>query len=291
MYILHSSKKKICWFDPVPKKKLVASFGSYGIHLHPKMASTSKKLVTKYYAVLKGRQTGIFTSWAECQQSVTSFKGALFQSFFTEEAASRYLSSTSHFLKVKPVVEISPVIPMFDINKPPRKGKRKESPSSFELTPPQAKKLKQVENFQFLYEEAVKRKDIIVFTDGSCMSQSAGIGVYFGRNDSRNLSEKLPGTKQTNIRAELYAIVRALQSVPADANLTIFTDSQFSLDGISGKNVINTNHDLFKDIDLLLKQRQPGSYHLLWIPAHSKVEGNEMADILAKAGTTKTAKM
>jgi ribonuclease HI len=55
----------------------------------------------------------------------------------------------------------------------------------------------------------VTSKDtIIAYTDGACSrngqkGSAAGIGVYFGPNDPRNLSEPLTGTKQTNQRAEL----------------------------------------------------------------------------------------
>ena len=45
----------------------------------------------KYYAVKKGRSTGIYTTWEECQQQIHGYSGAVFKSFTTEEAASLYL--------------------------------------------------------------------------------------------------------------------------------------------------------------------------------------------------------
>jgi ribonuclease HI len=45
----------------------------------------------KVYAVRKGRQTGIFASWAECQQQVTGFSGAEYKSFTAREQAERFL--------------------------------------------------------------------------------------------------------------------------------------------------------------------------------------------------------
>lgn len=49
---------------------------------------------------------------------------------------------------------------------------------------------------------------IIVYTDGACegngqSGSEAGVGVYFGNNDPRNVSEPLAGDRQTNQRAEL----------------------------------------------------------------------------------------
>lgn len=45
----------------------------------------------KYYAVLKGRETGIFTTWSECEKRVKGFSGATFKSFPTKSEAQRYL--------------------------------------------------------------------------------------------------------------------------------------------------------------------------------------------------------
>ncbi len=44
----------------------------------------------KYYAVQKGRTTGVFFSWAECQKQVTGFPGAVFKSFLTIEEAEAF---------------------------------------------------------------------------------------------------------------------------------------------------------------------------------------------------------
>ena len=49
----------------------------------------------KYYAVRKGRQEGIFTSWPECQKQVSGFKGAEFKSFKTKSEAQTYLNQTN----------------------------------------------------------------------------------------------------------------------------------------------------------------------------------------------------
>jgi ribonuclease HI len=45
----------------------------------------------KYYTVLKGRKTGIFTSWEECEEQVKGFSGALYKSFKTREEAEATL--------------------------------------------------------------------------------------------------------------------------------------------------------------------------------------------------------
>ena len=45
----------------------------------------------KYYAVMKGRQTGVFTSWSRCEAQVKGFSGAIYKSFSTKAEAEAAL--------------------------------------------------------------------------------------------------------------------------------------------------------------------------------------------------------
>lgn len=45
----------------------------------------------KYYAVKKGKTTGIFTTWDECKESVDKFSGAEYKSFASIDEAKNYL--------------------------------------------------------------------------------------------------------------------------------------------------------------------------------------------------------
>ena len=60
----------------------------------------------------------------------------------------------------------------------------------------------------------------------------AGIGVYFGKGDIRNVSRRIEG-KQTNNRAELLAIIKALEILEKEAEkgtrINIYTDSKYSI--------------------------------------------------------------
>ena len=48
----------------------------------------------KYYVVWKGRKTGVFTSWAECEKQVKGYVGAQFKAFESEaEADAAYLAN------------------------------------------------------------------------------------------------------------------------------------------------------------------------------------------------------
>ncbi|CAG8818261.1 11695_t:CDS:2, partial [Racocetra persica] len=76
-------------------------------------------------------------------------------------------------------------------------------------------------------------KDVLnVWTDGYCKRNGlsyaiGGIGVFFRDNDIRNLSERLPGERQTNNRAEIYTVIRALEICDKKENLIINTDSNY----------------------------------------------------------------
>ncbi|KAI8598934.1 ribonuclease H-like domain-containing protein [Dissophora ornata] len=76
---------------------------------------------------------------------------------------------------------------------------------------------------------------IVIYTDGSSLSNGkvgsqAGVGVFFGVNDPRNVSERLDGELQTNQRAELMAVYRALEVCGSDtAPIEIRTDSMYTV--------------------------------------------------------------
>lgn len=55
----------------------------------------------KFYAVKKGRQTGLFYTWDECKSMVHGFPGAVYKSFETEQEAADYLKG----------IPASPVLP------------------------------------------------------------------------------------------------------------------------------------------------------------------------------------
>ena len=50
--------------------------------------------MSKFYAVKQGRQTGIFSSWKECEAQVKGFKGAIYKSFASKEEALTFLDES-----------------------------------------------------------------------------------------------------------------------------------------------------------------------------------------------------
>jgi ribonuclease HI len=93
--------------------------------------------------------------------------------------------------------------------------------------------------------------DYYVYTDGACSNNGkenavAGIVIFFGTDDPRNLSQKIEG-KQTNNAAELTAIIKAYSIIDADVRagkkIVIMTDSEYAIKCIStyGEKCYNQN--------------------------------------------------
>ncbi|PWW76737.1 ribonuclease H-like protein, partial [Tuber magnatum] len=85
---------------------------------------------------------------------------------------------------------------------------------------------------------AKKSSILRIYTDGSALhngkpSAIAGVGVWFGDKDSRNISEPLPGPRQTNARAELTAILRAINVAPMHREVAIYTDSEYAINCVT----------------------------------------------------------
>lgn len=80
-------------------------------------------------------------------------------------------------------------------------------------------------------------KPIVVFTDGACSNNGkdgakAGIGIYFGKKDPRNVSKRIGG-KQTNNTAELTAIICVAtileEEIENGVEVQIYSDSQYAI--------------------------------------------------------------
>ncbi|WP_461611932.1 ribonuclease H1 domain-containing protein [Cytobacillus kochii] len=52
--------------------------------------------MSKFYAVRKGKKTGVFETWKECEEQVKGFSGAQYKSFTDYESAEEYLNNSSH---------------------------------------------------------------------------------------------------------------------------------------------------------------------------------------------------
>lgn len=120
----------------------------------------------------------------------------------------------------------------------------------------------------------------------------------------RNVSESLPGARQTNQRAELTAILRALDIVPRNRDVTIITDSRYAIDCVTvwyinwRKNGWKTsagkpveNKDIVESVLAKIEERNDLKVQTLfeWIKGHANHPGNVEADKLAVNGARRGA--
>jgi ribonuclease HI len=164
-----------------------------------------------FYAVAKGKKSGIYNTWSECQLQVTGVSGCIFKKFENEKEAENFIKQNIE----KNNIEISTNIKAEAIN-------------------PSGKNA-----FDIMMSKNISSIDYYVYTDGACLNNGqsnarAGIGIYFGENDSRNVSLQLPSTqKQTNNVAELEAILQTYPLIENDVNegkvICIVSDSEYAI--------------------------------------------------------------
>lgn len=68
--------------------------------------------MAKFYAVKKGKKTGIFSTWDECKEQVTGFKGAVYKSFKTLSEAEAFLERNEE--KIENIEEVAGVYAYID---------------------------------------------------------------------------------------------------------------------------------------------------------------------------------
>ena len=190
-----------------------------------------------YYAVAKGRSTGIFNSWSECQRQVDGFKHNSFKGFCTMEGAIDFMRKAGIAMDDIDVVEeegdillkkpLSAVMPNYvgDVAASNKNGAEK-SATSCDVND----------------NEGMKNAKIgTVSIDGSCKGNGtghavSGFGIYWGPNHPYNTSERISKTEnQSNQVAELTAAVRAVEQIREKGfkEMIVQTDSMYVCNGIT----------------------------------------------------------
>lgn len=175
---------------------------------------------SKHYAVRRGRRTGVFDTWCvcaprapltgrdECRAQVEGFARSEYKAFPTYAEAAAFVRGEA----------VGPY---------GASGARAAPPVQRQATLPAT------------VAGAADPDALHVYTDGSSQSNgrlgaSAGYGVFWAdaKYHAHNIARRLPGEMQTNNRAELRAIIAAVESCPEpERPLVIHTDSQYAISG------------------------------------------------------------
>ena len=223
-----------------------------------------------FYSVHKGKNTGIYTNWKDCEKNVKGFPNAIFKKFKNEDEAKYFclngveINKDNVLIQEKNNFDIPPGINVFT------DGSRILKENKF----------------------------------------YAGYGIYFGENDNRNRGEPYTDGDITNNRAELFAILESLNILKKEIEekqiINIFTDSEYSLKSVTEwykkwekenwkdkEGNIRKNIDYIIPISSLLENNK--NINIKHIYSHTGKKdfmsiGNEKADHLAVNGAKKNIK-
>ncbi|PHH73885.1 hypothetical protein CDD83_4655 [Cordyceps sp. RAO-2017] len=241
----------------------------------------------KFYAVAVGSPTGIYTDWNDAAAAIKGVKGPKYKRFATRDEAVAYIKQYGNREAIEALGEIFEE-PLFELS-PPEKSSKKKSKAAAAASP----------------QSSSSSDDVLkIYTDGSSLANGkagsrAGVGVFFGDGDARNVSERLPGEPQTNQRAELMAMLRALEIAPPEQTVQIVSDSQYSINCVTqwavgwqmkdwmtatGEKV--KNQDIIRAVlDKMDERTKAGAdTYFHWVKGHASDRGNVAADRLAVRG-------
>lgn len=134
-----------------------------------------------------------------------------------------------------------------------------------------------------------------IFTDGAC-SGNPGIGGWGAILRYKETEKELSGgeLETTNNRMELMAVIMALSALKTSCNISLYTDSQYVMKGItewldnwkkngwrtSNKKQAVKNVDLWQQLDELVQKHE---IRWIWVKGHNGHAENERCDALARA--------
>lgn len=135
---------------------------------------------------------------------------------------------------------------------------------------------------KFIKDKVEEKYDEIAYTDGSFIKGSAGGAAVLVR-ENKVIMSSVGGNAchQTNNRGELIGIILALTHTKG--LLKICSDSQYSI------NILSNGYKAKENIDLVLKAQEAMNnrvIHFEYVPAHTGIRYNEMADSYAKESCT-----
>jgi ribonuclease HI len=134
-----------------------------------------------------------------------------------------------------------------------------------------------------------------VFTDGSCEGNPGPGGWGFVWVENDEILEQGSGTDPatTNNRMELVALIQAYRALPADATVTVFSDSELCVKTVNEwaagweRRGWRRKTGPIKNLELVQELYALANAHpnveLRWIRAHDGSRWNEYVDALANA--------
>ena len=210
---------------------------------------------SKFYAVAKGRRTGIYGTWAECQAQVNGFRGAVFKSFKSRGDAEKFLGANS-FSSATTVISA-------DASRGDSRGVvEQQARKRARSTADGAKGAASCLDNPFSSSRNTKAQlEITVFFDGGSRGNPglSGAGAEVAVVDTSNRVKRISirefcGEKQTNNFAEYAGLVAGLKKA---RDIIIGLNKETSVTDASRLPIFNLK--IYGDSNLIIQQ-QNGSW-------------------------------
>lgn len=124
-------------------------------------------------------------------------------------------------------------------------------------------------------------KQVTIYVDGCCLN-NPGVGGWGAVLQCNGVTKEFSGNigDTTNNRAELTAVIEALRLLKEPCQVTLYSDSQITVNCASGSNKVHSNFDLWDEFHNV---EAPHSVTYEWVKGHAGQSGNERAHTLAEA--------
>jgi len=228
-----------------------------------------------YYAVARGRETGIYDEWAGeggAEEQVKGFRGALYKGFHTRDDAKKWL----HLQGSK------------------QQGSKQHQPAQPNVERTSANAGKGGKS-----SSASRKADSVrIYTDGGAIVNPGPGGYGVVILDGKRRKELSDGRRRTtNNRMELMACIEGLKATKK-RSVIIYSDSRYVINGIKkgwarrwrangwmrNKTQSAENADLWAE---LLEQCDMHDVEWVWVKGHAGNRENERCDQLARLAVRK----
>jgi len=206
-------------------------------------------MTIKYYAIVSGRQPGIYTDWPTAESMVKGHPGAIFKSFRTRTEAETFIQKSTAVVTTDTTVNTPHTLPLINKTIIYTDGSFDDSACGFGV--------------------------VIITSNGDKITAHGRVPT------------DIYALETTNNVAELYAIYVALSLVCGD--VVLYSDSRYAIsclttfvhewikngwNGVPNRVLIENSFNLIGKRDVIFQ----------YVPSHSNIALNEEADKLAKKG-------
>ena len=257
--------------------------------------------MSTYYAVYRGKQPGIYSTWRETREQTDGYPDAVFCRCSSLQEAKNFVERGSigttespHSALPPPPLQVKKGFDIKRINKDDILTCRPRGARPAIAIPTDITGITKKYTTHPDYSH-IPPGHLYVYTDGSTYGNGTrhargGYSIFYSSSDLPPVYGPIKQDKVTNCVAELTAILETLRSVVSlkYEQVHIYSDCEYAMDVITGKKNAYVNLNLVEPAIALFKELS-GRVKFIHVRSHTGAGdlhsvGNEIADILAKRG-------